>query len=55
VFFQVQDDYLDLVGEKGRESRGSDLMEGKVSFPIAWAYEHSAASDVTLLRRIVEG
>jgi geranylgeranyl diphosphate synthase, type I len=55
LFFQVQDDYLDLVGEKGRERRGSDLMEGKVSFPIAWAHEHCDASDVAHLRRVVEG
>jgi geranylgeranyl pyrophosphate synthase len=55
LFFQVQDDYLDLVGDKGRECRGTDLLEGKVSFPIAWAYEHAAASDVAFLRRVVEG
>ncbi len=55
LFFQAQDDYLDLVGDKGRECRGTDLLEGKVSFPIAWAYEHVAASDVVFLRRVVEG
>lgn len=31
VLFQVQDDVLDLYGDKGRESIGSDVREGKVS------------------------
>jgi geranylgeranyl diphosphate synthase type I len=29
--FQMQDDVLDLYGDKGREQRGNDLREGKVS------------------------
>jgi geranylgeranyl pyrophosphate synthase len=31
VLFQLQDDVLDLYGEKGRGAPGSDLREGKVS------------------------
>ena len=31
VLFQLQDDVLDLYGDKGRERVGSDLREGKVS------------------------
>jgi len=31
VLFQLQDDVLDLYGEKGRGARGADLKEGKVS------------------------
>lgn len=31
VLFQLQDDVLDLFGEKGREARGADIKEGKVS------------------------
>ena len=31
VLFQLQDDVLDLYGDKGRGLRGSDLEEGKVS------------------------
>lgn len=31
LLFQVQDDVLDLFGDKGRESRGGDVREGKVS------------------------
>lgn len=39
VLFQLQDDVLDLYGEKGRERPGSDLREGKVS---ALVVEHLA-------------
>ena len=39
VLFQLQDDLLDLYGEKGRERRGSDIAEGKVS-----AFRHSQHS-----------
>lgn len=31
ALFQIQDDVLDLYGDKGREEPGSDLYEGKVS------------------------
>lgn len=31
VLFQLQDDLLDLYGNKGREQPGSDLREGKIS------------------------
>ena len=31
VLFQMQDDVLDLYGDKGREAPGADLREGKVS------------------------
>jgi geranylgeranyl pyrophosphate synthase len=54
LLFQVQDDYLDLVGDKGREAPGSDLMEGKLSFPVVWAYAHTAPADVAALRRVLE-
>ena len=39
VLFQLQDDVLDLYGDKGRGSRGCDLREGKVSSLVA---EHLA-------------
>ena len=32
--FQIQDDLLDLWGEKGRGQRGSDIAEGKLSYPL---------------------
>jgi geranylgeranyl pyrophosphate synthase len=35
VVFQVQDDLLDLVGDKGRDQKGTDIAEGKISLPAA--------------------
>lgn len=32
--FQIQDDLLDLWGDKGREMSGSDIKEGKLSYPL---------------------
>ncbi len=37
MLFQLQDDVLDLWGEKGREARGADIKEGKIS---AMVVEH---------------
>jgi geranylgeranyl pyrophosphate synthase len=54
LLFQVQDDYLDLVGDKGRERRGSDLMEGKLSFPVVWAYQHADPAVIAPLRATLE-
>lgn len=53
LLFQVQDDYLDLVGDKGRGERGSDLKEGKLSFPVVWAVEHAAPAVAEELLAIV--
>jgi len=41
VLFQVQDDILDLYGEKGRGTRGSDLAEGKRSALAIHALAHA--------------
>ncbi|XYI02133.1 polyprenyl synthetase family protein [Sorangium sp. So ce1128] len=54
LLFQVQDDYLDLVGDKGRERRGSDLREGKRSFPVVWALDHGDAEVVAPVRTLLE-
>lgn len=43
--FQVQDDLIDLWGAKGRDQNGTDILEGKVSFPVAWVYEHGSRAD----------
>lgn len=32
--FQIQDDLLDLWGDKGRDQAGSDIAEGKLSYPL---------------------
>jgi len=31
MLFQLQDDVIDLFGDKGREARGADIKEGKIS------------------------
>lgn len=53
VFFQLQDDLLDLVGDKGRELPATDLAEGKISWPVAWAKQHAAAPQSDRLMAIV--
>jgi geranylgeranyl pyrophosphate synthase len=53
VFFQLQDDLLDLVGDKGREVPATDLAEGKISYPVAWAAEHAPADQAERLLAIV--
>lgn len=50
--FQVADDLLEFVGEKGRPP-GGDLMVGKMSFPVLWAFEHAKPEDVSILRRVM--
>lgn len=52
VLFQLQDDVLDLYGEKGREAPGSDLREGKIS---ALVVEHLRLHpyDVQWLREVL--
>lgn len=39
IAFQIQDDVLDLVGDKGRGQQGNDLREGKPSLPVAYAIQ----------------
>lgn len=54
LIFQVQDDFLDLVGDKGRDKAGGDLREGKLSFPVAWCYGNAPAERAQRLRVIVD-
>ena len=51
--FQVQDDLLDLVGDKGREQKATDLAEGKLSFPAVWALEHATPQRAERLLEIL--
>jgi geranylgeranyl pyrophosphate synthase len=43
VLFQVHDDLLDLYGDKGRQSSGNDLREGKRSVLVVHALQHGTA------------
>ena len=53
VVFQIQDDLLDLYGEKGRGMRGSDIAEGKISVLVAHALAHASPSDGARLRALL--
>jgi geranylgeranyl diphosphate synthase, type I len=44
ILFQIQDDILDIYGDKQRERRGSDIAEGKISALVA-AYNEQADLD----------
>jgi len=52
VLFQVQDDLLDLYGDKGRDGVGSDIGEGKRSILVVHALGH--APDAPRLREILD-
>jgi geranylgeranyl diphosphate synthase, type I len=54
VLFQVQDDLLDLYGEKGRGQRGSDIAEGKRSFLVVHALTHALPAEADWLRVILD-
>jgi geranylgeranyl diphosphate synthase, type I len=53
VLFQIQDDLLDLYGEKGREMRGGDIAEGKISALVVHALDRAPAGDAARLRGIL--
>jgi geranylgeranyl pyrophosphate synthase len=54
VLFQIQDDVLDLYGEKGRGLRGSDLREGKRSILLIHALEQTAMTQDTRLSLLLQ-
>ncbi len=54
LLFQVQDDLLDLIGEKGRHIVGSDLAEGKPSLPVVFGLEMATERDQRHLEAIVK-
>lgn len=51
--FQIQDDVLDLYGEKGRETPGGDLREGKISALVLAFREIADGDDRARLGRLV--
>lgn len=50
ALFQMQDDVLDLYGEKGRDRPGSDLREGKISALVVAHLQRQPADREWLLR-----
>jgi geranylgeranyl diphosphate synthase, type I len=54
VLFQIQDDVLDLYGDKGRGMRGNDIREGKRSMMVVHALQSASAADAARLSAILE-
>ncbi len=52
IVFQIQDDILDLYGEKGRDQMGTDLKEGKVSALVV-AHLNLFPSEAKALRELL--
>ena len=54
ILFQVQDDVLDLYGDKGRDRRGSDIAEGKRSVLAVHALENASPDDARWLLEVLD-
>jgi geranylgeranyl pyrophosphate synthase len=54
VLFQIQDDVLDLYADKGREHRGTDIGEGKISALVVHFLNHAPAEEASWLREVLE-
>lgn len=52
VLFQMQDDVIDLYGDKQRDTKGCDIKEGKMSFLIATHITHNP-EDIDLIRSLL--
>lgn len=54
ILFQVQDDVLDLYGDKGRDRLGSDIAEGKRSVLAVHALENASPDDARWLLEVLD-
>ncbi len=54
MLFQIQDDILDMYGDKGRGQKGNDIREGKRSFLVVHCMENGSPADVNRLREILD-
>jgi hydroxymethylglutaryl-CoA reductase len=54
VLFQVQDDLLDIYGEKGRDIGGADVKEGKRSALAVHALAHATPPETEILLAILD-
>lgn len=45
VLFQIQDDLLDITGNKGRDRTGTDIAEGKITLMAVHALENLSANE----------
>jgi geranylgeranyl diphosphate synthase type I len=53
VIFQIQDDILDLYADKGRQYRGADIREGKISALAVHFFATASASKRAWLRALL--
>ena len=53
VLFQIQDDIVDVYGEKGRENPGGDLREGKISALVVAFRDRAPEAEVEKLGEIL--
>lgn len=53
ILFQIQDDILDIYGEKAREKRATDVAEGKISFLVAKLLDDARPEDRDRALRIL--
>jgi geranylgeranyl pyrophosphate synthase len=54
VLFQIQDDVLDLYGDKGRDHRGMDICEGKISALVVHYLSNAPAEKAEWLRNLLD-
>jgi geranylgeranyl diphosphate synthase type I len=54
VLFQIQDDVLDIYGDKGREFSGNDIREGKRSVLVVHCLRTAEAREAEWLRRVLD-
>jgi geranylgeranyl pyrophosphate synthase len=54
MLFQIQDDILDMYGDKGRGQTGNDIREGKRSFLVVHCMENASPADMNRLRQILD-
>lgn len=54
LLFQVQDDLLDLIGDKGRDQVATDIAEGKPSLPVVHALGNASADQAAALAAIIK-
>ncbi|MFU8807161.1 MAG: polyprenyl synthetase family protein, partial [Bradymonadaceae bacterium] len=53
IIFQIQDDILDLYGDKGREQAGGDIYEGKISALVAHFLTEAPTDEARWLRTLL--
>jgi geranylgeranyl diphosphate synthase type I len=54
VLFQIQDDILDIYGEKGRDMTGNDIREGKRSVLVVHCLESVSAQESAWLKEVLD-